>query len=129
MSEFDDVFDKMDRFFDRLFDISSFRHLPSPDGWHPPLNLYETPEDYIVIVAIPGLNRKDIDVRVDAGRLIISGTRKLPAPGRALRCRNLEISGGSFRRVLDIDDITVEDKIEARYRAGLLIVKLPKRKG
>ena len=129
MNDFDDIFERMDQFFDRLFDMSSFRYLPSPDGWHPPLNLYETSEDYIVIVAIPGMNRKDIDVRVDSGRLIISGTRKLPAPGRALRCHNLEISGGSFRRVLNIDDITDREKIEARYRSGLLIVKLPKRKG
>ncbi len=129
MNDFDEIFEKADHFFDRLFDMTSFRYLPSPDGWRPPMNLYETREDYILIVAIPGMNRRDINVRVDSGRLIISGTSRLPVPKGALRCHNLEITAGAFRRILNIDGVADQEKIEAHYRAGLLIVKIPKSRG
>jgi HSP20 family protein len=129
MNEFDEIFDGMDRVFNRLFDISSFHYLPPPDGWQPPANLYETPDKYILIVELAGMNRKDIKVRLDSGRLIITGTRRLPGPRGALKCHNLEISAGNFSRVLRIDDIPDKENIQARYRSGLLIIELPKRKG
>ncbi len=90
----------MDGVFDRLFDIPSFYYFPPPpDGWQPPANLYETTEKYILIVELAGMNRKDIKVRLDSGRLIITGTRRLPGPRGALKCHSLEIAGGHFSRI------------------------------
>lgn len=129
MTEFDDMLEDVDRFLNRMFDVSGLRRLPSPDGWHPPTDLYETPRGYLLIIDLAGMERKDIQVRVVSGHLIISGVRRLPIPADVTGCHNLEISSGSFQRVLVINDIPDNEKIEARYRAGFLIIELPKTRG
>lgn len=127
MEEFDRIFKKMDLFFDRLFDRSLIEYLPYAARWKPGMNLYETEKSCWVVMEIPGVDKREIDVRIEAGCLVVSGVRRLQVPKGVVRCHSMEISLGPFSRALEIGDLPIKDEVKASYKNGLLIIELPKR--
>jgi HSP20 family molecular chaperone IbpA len=70
--------------------------------WQPPADLYETAEQLVVQVALPGVAPMDVQVALDAGALVIAGQRTLPAEARLGLIRRLEIPYGHFERRVDL---------------------------
>ncbi len=66
--------------------------------WEPPIDLYEDEDEFVVIVAMPGVRADDVQVRYEPGQLIVHGTRGLPFRGSGRWVRQLEIPYGDFER-------------------------------
>jgi HSP20 family protein len=69
-------------------------------SWEPPIDVLETDEELLILVALPGVDLDQVDVVIDDGTLIISGQRTLPAELRNARIRRLELPQGRFERRL-----------------------------
>jgi len=89
----------------------------------PPVDIYETDDALVVVVDLPGVDKKGIDVRVEDGLLTIKGQADYNPPAHAmLEEFNLQ---GYFRQFQLSDEID-QRKISAELKNGVLILRLVK---
>ncbi|MEO5765779.1 MAG: Hsp20/alpha crystallin family protein [Casimicrobiaceae bacterium] len=76
---------------------------PAPSGpsWEPPVDVLETAERLVVLVALPGVAPEHVQVVASEGSLSVVGERLMPSSGGAA-LRRLEIPYGRFERRLDL---------------------------
>jgi HSP20 family protein len=94
-------------------------------GAYPALNLYETPDGYVLTAELPGVAGDAIDVSVEGDRVTLRGERRSERPTEASIHRR-ERPTGEFRRALQLPVPIDADKVEATYRSGVLTLRLPK---
>ena len=70
---------------------------PAETGWEPPVDLLETPDELIVIAALPGVRAADVELVISHRELAIVGIRRCPAPRgcTAWSCRTASSSAAS----------------------------------
>ena len=84
-------------------------------------------DDHIVVeLEAPGLDKDDIDVTVDGHRLIITGTKRYESERKEGSMRISERAFGSFQRVIPLPEEATAAGAEARYKRGVLTLKVPK---
>jgi HSP20 family molecular chaperone IbpA len=66
--------------------------------WEPPVDILETDSEIAIIVALPGVEPRQIDVMLDGDTLIVTGARPLPAVPESYVIHRLEIPHGRFER-------------------------------
>ena len=98
-----------------------------PRGTYPPINVGSTPERVDVYLFAAGVDPKSIDVSIQQNLLTVSGSRRVPVSGEAEYYRR-ERYDGEFRRVIALPDDVDPDRVEARYRDGVLQVTVQRRK-
>lgn len=113
----------------------------APHSWRPRLNVYETPQQYVVCVELSGMPREEIDVHAAGGLLHVSGYRQKPAlpdvfgggseadeaeEAERVSVHLMEIDSGRFHRKLPIPTDVAVARITATYRQGYLYVVLPR---
>ncbi len=92
--------------------------------------LYEDEKHYCMIADLAGVQVEEIDLRVDEGMLILSGRRDTPGMQQQFgekRVHLMEIDHGRFCRKVQLPSDVIIDKIQASYRVGYLVVRLPKK--
>jgi len=67
-------------------------------SWEPPIDVLETDEEILILVALPGVDPDNVEAVIDGGTLIVSGRRVLPAELRNARIHRLELPQGRFER-------------------------------
>ena len=118
-----------DDFFNRdIFDWNN-SNFSETNTTIPAVNIKETPENYEVEVAAPGMTKKDFKVELDGNLLTISSERGSQTEEREdERYSRKEFSYQSFQRTFNLQKGVVDiDKIEARYDNGLLHLMIPKK--
>jgi len=91
----------------------------------PPVDIYETAEEYVVMAEMPGCDPQGIDVQFEGGELSIYGRfapRQVPQAGWLAR----EFGIGDYHRTFNVTDSIDADKISAEYEHGILTLRLPK---
>ena len=116
--------------WDPLRDLLAIQHrldrfAPGPAGWSPPVDLYETPDHYVVTAELPGLSRDEVEIHVHDGRLTLSGTRREPRIP-CERYHRVERGRGSFSRTFQLPVPVDAGRIVADLRDGVLTVTCPK---
>jgi HSP20 family protein len=118
--------------FDRLHREMQQPFNPSPNirglaRGFPALNVGGTPTAVDIYAFAPGIDPATLDVQVVKGMLTIAGERKAePVPGKATRHID-ERFVGLFQRVVSLPDDIEPDAIEAKYRDGVLHVRIPRK--
>lgn len=81
-----------------------FQTIESATGpaWEPPVDIFETDEGLIVLVALPGVMPHQMQVGIDRGMLHISGYRGWPDELRCATIWRLEVPHGRFERRLEL---------------------------
>ncbi len=92
--------------------------------WRPPTDVYETDDCIVVKVEIAGMEKDDFSIVLESKRLVISGVRHDPAA--KLGYQQMEIFYGQFETSVHVPRPIEQDKIEAIYQDGFLLVRLPK---
>ncbi len=95
-------------------------------GTFPPINVGSTPDRVEVYVFAAGLDPKTIDVSMQQNLLAVSGSRKVPINEEADYYRR-ERFDGDFRRVITLPEDVDPDRVEAKYRDGVLQITVPRR--
>jgi HSP20 family protein len=98
----------------------------SVDRITPSLDLSETDSAVEVRMDIPGMEAKDIDIQVHAHLLTVSGERKEEREERGKTYHRVERRVGAFARSVMLPCPVKEDGVDARYKNGILTIKLPK---
>lgn len=91
----------------------------------PLIDMYETPDSYILFVDMPGVTKENLDVKVIGNSLIVRGKSDIPV-SRNDGVLLDEITKGEYMREFVLSDDVDRDKIEARLTNGVLILKLRK---
>src|SRR5688572_2216936 len=100
------------------------RFAPGPAGWSPPVDLYETPDHYVITAELPGMHRNDLEIELHEGRLTLSGVRRERLPCEEYH--RIERGHGSFSRTFQLPLPVDGDRITADLRDGVLTVTCPK---
>jgi HSP20 family protein len=95
-------------------------------GWEPPMDVFDTETEFVVIMDIAGMIRKDISVFTDGDVLRISGVRKDIIPAGKKQFHSLEIQVGPFQRLIGIPVPVLGDSMSTHYSNGLLEIRLKK---
>ena len=89
----------------------------------PPVDIHETKEELIAIADLPGVDKENINVRVENDELTIEGKVRHAAPGDAIYN---EFSLLNFYRRFTLSEKIDREKISANLKNGVLTLKLPK---
>jgi HSP20 family protein len=95
-------------------------------AWVPPVDIFERGDDLVIRAEVPGVDRADIDVRVENGVLQIRGERKSDTEIHEKTAYRLERVYGLFTRSFTLPTSVDPSRISAKYRDGVLEVALPK---
>jgi HSP20 family protein len=74
---------------------------PSP-VWEPPIDMFETERQYVIVVALPGVTAGQLDIQVDDAVLIVRGQRRQPAAAAAGHIHRMELPYGRFERRIEL---------------------------
>ncbi len=96
-------------------------------AWAPNVDIHETPDALLLEADLPGVDGKDLDVRVEDNLLTIRGERKFESKVTEEDYLRLERAYGSFSRSFSLPHSVDTEKVEAEYKNGVLTVRLPKR--
>jgi HSP20 family protein len=92
-------------------------------AWTPGMDVYETDDDVVVELDVPGVHPEDLNIEVVNGQLVITGERR---PAGATRFYRQERWTGRFARTLRLPNGFTGDAVDAQYHDGVLRVALPK---
>lgn len=116
--------------FDDFFTKSLFSPVDKSMGAMPAVNVKETDKEFTLEVAVPGMDKKDFNLEIKNGMLIISAQKenKHEEKDKEGRYVRREFGYQSFTRSFTLPEDHVDvDNIDANYRDGILCVSIPKK--
>ena len=96
-------------------------------GWTPPVDLYETQNEFVLTAELPGLARDQIEIQAEDTRIVIRGARG--AGSREIPCEQyhrVERGHGRFSRAFTLPEPIDVGAIAAELKDGILTVTMPK---
>lgn len=113
----------MDRFFDEFFRTP---RMSTWSAWTPPADLYETGDEFVLEMEMPGFHKDDLQVTVERGILTVSGQRREQEREENVTYHVRERSYDRFSRSFSLPQSVNADDVDAEYDNGILRVRLPK---
>ena len=98
----------------------------SDRAWNPQMDMYETPEEIIILAEVAGVNKEDLEVEISAKAVKISGNRTEVLRIRNATYRLAEIRYGKFERMLFLPAPVDPEVVSASCVNGLLHIRLAK---
>lgn len=93
----------------------------------PPVDVYEDEHNVSLKIEVPGIDEKDIDVRLENNTLTVHGERKIEKEEKEENYRRVERQYGSFTRTFTLPTTVDSEKVSATYHKGVLKISLPKK--
>ena len=125
-NEMDRLSSDFEKAFEDLFSPANPMFTLSERKWHPQMDIYETPDEVIIIAAIAGVDKDDLDVEINRKAVKIKGRRKEIPKGPDATYRLAEIQYGAFERVLFLPAAIDPEVVSAAFSNGLLQIRLAK---
>jgi HSP20 family protein len=116
---------RLHRHFDEAFSATAEG---DSDGawWIPQVDVHEEPERFAVLIDVPGVEPKDIEITAEKSVLTIRGERHARTQEESSAYRRLERRSGKFLRRFTLPDSANLDAISAKHTQGVLEVTIPK---
>jgi len=113
---------------DRLFDDAFTRPINLRDGgWSAPaVDMYQTDDEVVVRVALPGFKANEVQINVTGDVLTLRGELKREEEKQEKAWHIREHRWGSFERSIALPTEVKADKANADYENGILTISLPK---
>lgn len=93
----------------------------------PAVNVIDSANEFVVEMAVPGLNKSDFEISIDNHVLAIGVEKKIENNEESENYTRREFGYSSFKRTFSIPESVDVDKISASYNDGIMKVLLPKR--
>jgi HSP20 family protein len=118
---------EMNRLFDRMItnedgsesDIAGYSFIPAAE-------IHDSPEQIKLRIELPGIEAKDLDIKVTSEAVAITGERKQESQHEDKGMRRSEFRYGRFQRVIPLPTRIQNEKVQAEYQNGVLCLTLPK---
>src|SRR6266704_6373955 len=124
--EFSTLQDRMNRLFRDSYGDTREEAL-STSTFAPPVDVYEDDHNITLKIEVPGIDEKDIDVRIENNTLVVHGERKFEKEEKEENFRRVERQYGSFTRSFTLPNTVDTDHVQAQYDKGILKVQLAKK--
>jgi HSP20 family protein len=114
--------------FERFFSDPFFSPFTRPsEGWVPPVDILEKDGNLVLRAEVPGVNEKDIDLKLEGNVLTLKGEKKQEHEEEHDNYHRMESFYGSFTRSFTLPDTVDCDHIKADYKNGILTVTIPQK--
>ena len=118
---------RMNRLFEEQYGGKSEDSLTTAGAFVPPVDIYEDEHTIQLRLEVPGIDEKDLDIKVENNTLTVTGERKLEKEEKEENFRRVERRYGSFTRSFTLPNTVNTEDINASYDNGVLNIKLAKR--
>jgi HSP20 family protein len=93
----------------------------------PAVDIYEDAKKVVLKLEVPGMEEKDLDIRVENNTLTVKGERKLEKDEKEENFHRIERRYGSFYRAFTLPSTVDTENVQASYNAGILKLELNKK--
>lgn len=124
--EFNTLQDRMNRLFRDSYSEGREEGLITT-AFAPAVDVYEDEHNVTLKIEVPGIEEKDIDVRIENNTLTVRGERKFEKDEKEENYLRVERQYGSFTRTFTLPNTVETENVSANYDKGVLKIKLAKR--
>ncbi len=121
------VQDRMNKLFESALARTNFDQEGGIGSWTPVADIWETLDRIVLCMELPGLDLRDLDLRVEGDDLLVRGELRQDRDEPGIQFHRVERSYGPFVRKLALPGTADRDGVAAVYRHGVLTVTVPKR--
>lgn len=122
-----DRFNRMNRLFRESFSPEGPEEALITTSFAPPVDIYEDEHNITLKMEVPGIEEKDIDVRIEGNTLTVHGERKMEKDEKEENYRRIERQYGSFTRSFTLPSSVDPSQVSAHYDKGVLKINLAKK--
>lgn len=97
------------------------------ESWSPSVDIFETENEVVIKAELPGMDPKDIDIKLENNVLMLRGDRRFEKETKNENYHRVERSYGNFTRSFSLPAFVDDSKVHAEYKNGLLRIVLPKK--
>jgi HSP20 family protein len=95
----------------------------------PAVDIYEDAQKVVLKLEVPGIDQKNLDIRVENHTLTVKGERKFESEEKEQNFHRIERRYGSFYRAFTLPTTVDTENVKADYKAGVLKLELAKKPG
>jgi HSP20 family protein len=125
--EFSTMQDRMNRLFRESYRPEGPEDALTTTSFAPPVDIYEDEHFVTLKLEVPGIDEKDIDVRIENNTLTVHGERKIEKEEKEENFRRVERQYGSFTRSFTLPSAVDPAQVSAHYNQGVLKISLAKK--
>ena len=115
-------------FFEDFFNDFPFSGTSAKaEKWLPSVDILEKDGNLLLRAEVPGINEKDIDLKLEGNVLTLKGEKKLEHEEDRNNYHRIESFYGTFTRSFTLPDTVDRDHIKADYKNGILTVTIPQK--
>src|SRR5881628_1897068 len=123
--EFSTLQDRMNRLFQQSY--GDREESLTTSTFAPAVDVYEDEHNVTLKIEVPGIDEKDIDVRIENNTLTVHGERNFEKEEKEENYRRIERQYGSFTRSFTLPSSVDSGHVSAHYDNGVLKIKLAKK--
>jgi len=124
---FGDVVALQNRVNSLFRDLDDGQDTVAATGFVPAVDVYEDAQKIVLKLEVPGIEEKDLDIRVENHTLTVKGERKFEAEEKEQNFHRIERRYGSFYRAFTLPSTVDSENVAASYNAGVLKLELKKK--
>ena len=113
-------------FVDRFFNEDFYNEGATTSQFAPKVDIAETDQQFEIDFYIPGVNKDQVNIDLNDGRLTVNGERKFEKENNGKNYRSVESSFGSFTRSFQLPDNIDQEAVSASFENGVLSITVPK---
>lgn len=125
-NDFNRLSSDFERTIENMFRSVGPMFMLSERTWKPQMDIYETPDEVIILAEIAGVNKENLEVEINSKAVRIHGNRAELPRVKNSTYRLAEIQYGKFERILFLPEPIDTDKVTASYQNGFLQIRLTK---
>src|SRR5579862_3042617 len=125
--EFPTMQDRMNRLFRESYSPEGPEEALTTTGFTLPVDIYEDEHNITLKIEVPGIDEKDMDVRIENHTLTVHGERKFEQEEKEENFRRVERQYGSFTRSFTLPSSVDPGQVSADYEKGVLKITLAKK--
>jgi HSP20 family protein len=96
-------------------------------AWNPSVDIFENDNEVVIKAELPGLDAKDIDIKLENNVLTLKGERRFEKEAKEENYHRIEREYGMFSRTFSLPVVVNPEKVTAEYKDGVLKIVLPKK--
>ena len=120
------ITDRMNRLFQETYAPGREEGLTT-SSFDPPVDVYEDEHNITLKLEVPGIDEKDLDVKLENNTLTVHGERKFEKEEKEENFHRIERRYGSFFRSFTLPTTVDAASVTADYEDGVLKIKLAKK--
>jgi HSP20 family protein len=119
--------ERMNRLFETALSRSDVAALGDFASWSPLADIYETEENLVISMELPGIREGEIDISITGDTLTIRGERKMDKEVQKESYHRIERAYGAFSRHFNIPAGLETGKVSASFKDGILTLSIPRK--